>query len=477
MRIGTFSSFGRVLLGLRNNQFQLARAQEQLSSGRRILRPSDDPVGASRAIRIERQLADVARYRESIRSGRSDLDTAASSLQDVSSLMAEARELVLRGMNGTLSQEDRAILAEEFDLIREQLLDISNLRSGDRYLFGGTESSTAPFSEITVGGVSRVLYGGNEESQFLRVGDTIEVPIGVPGSEIFGRLDPTGVLFDGLTGVSAGLTANEGSGYTSLELRHDSTDAGALATVGVALFGGGAEDSLLGANALTIDPVAGTIQLGNGPVTNLPSPTAPISSDFIVTNEDGGELHLDLTGYTGAAYTDTVTGNGSVSLDGTNFTALSFTETDLELRDDEAGIVLHVDATSVRRAGSELVTFGGTTNVFDLMQGISDDLRNGNDLTSSEIVERLGQRLGDIDRNHQNVLTGLGVLGSRSARLQSSDGRALDVEVLLESQLSDVADADLAKVAIDLTRSDMILQLAQASGARLIQTTLLNFLG
>jgi len=477
MRIGTFATFGRVLLGLQKNQFQLIRAQEQLASGSRILRPSDDPVGASQAISIERQLADVARYREAIRSGRSDLDTAASSLQDVSGLMAEARELVLQGMNGTLSQEDREILAGEFDLIREQLLDIGNQRSGDRYLFGGTESSREPWREVTVGGVRRVVYTGNEDSQYLRVGDTIEVPVGVPGSEIFARLDPTGASFDGLTGVSLGLTANEGAGYASLQLRHDSTDPGGLAGVGIALTGGGADDSLLGANSLTIDPVAGTIQLGDGPLMNLPSPTAPISSEFIVTNEDGGELHLDLTGYDGTAYTGTVTGNGSISLDGTSFTALSFTETDLELRDDEAGIVLHVNTTGVRRAGEELVTFGGTTNVFDLMQGISDDLRSGGDLSQPEIVERLNQRLDELDRNHQNVLSGLGVLGSRSSRLQSSDGRALDVEVLLQSQLSDVADADLAEVAIDLARSDMILQLAQASGARLIQTTLLNFLG
>jgi len=470
MRIGTFSSYGRVLLGLQRNQHQLVRAQEQLSSGSRLLRPSDDPVSASRAIRLERQLADVARYREAIRSGRSDLDTAASSLQDVSNLMAEAREIVLRGMNGTLSQQDREILAQEFDLIREQLLDIGNQRSGDRYLFGGTQTSSAPWREITVDGVRKVVYAGDGESKYLRVGETIEVPVGLPGSEIFGKLEPTGVQFDGLT-------ADEGSGYASLVLRHDSTDPGLLGSVGIALAGGGAQDTLLGANSLTIDPVAGTIQLGNGAVRNLPSLTSPEAADFVVTNENGGELHLDLTGYSGAAFGGTVTGNGSISLDGTTFTALSFTESDLELRDDASGMVLHVDTTGVSRAGNELVTFGGTTNVFDLMQGIADDLRNADGIAQTEIHARLNQRLGELDRNHENVITSLGVLGSRSSRLQASDGRALDVEVLLQGQLSDASDADLAEVAIDLARSDMILEVAQASGARLIQTTLLNFLG
>lgn len=477
MRIGTFSTFGRVLLGLRGNQADLVRAQEQLSSGSRLLRPSDDPVSASRAILLERQLAGVARYRDSIRAGRSDLETAASTLQDASGLLAEAREIVLRGMNGTLSQEDRDVLAGDLDLIRGQLVDLANTRSGDRYLFAGTQSASAPWVEVDAGGVPRVVYRGDGESQYLRIGDAVEVPVGVPGSEIFGRQEPTGTLFAGLTGVASGTTVDLGTGYAELVLRHDSTDPGTLASAGIALVNGGADDTLLGASTLTIDPTAGTIQLGSGPAVKLPDPGSPGNADLVLQNEGGGELHLDLTGFTGTPFSGTVTGNGSISLDGSSFTALTFAETDLELRDAATGTVLHVDTTGVRRSGSELVTFGGTTNTFDLLQGIADDLRNADGLDQPEIVARLNQRLGELDRNHDNVLDAVGVLGSRSQRLVASDGRALDVEVQLQSQLSDASDADLASVAIDLARADMILQVAQASGARLIQTTLLNFLG
>ena len=83
----------------------------------------------------------------------------------------------------------------------------------------------------------------------------------------------------------------------------------------------------------------------------------------------------------------------------------------------------------------------------------------------------------ELDRNHDNVVGGLGVLGARSQRLAASEQRALDLGLLLQSRLSEAVDADFAKVAIDLARADMILQVAQASGARLMQTTLLNFLG
>ena len=72
---------------------------------------------------------------------------------------------------------------------------------------------------------------------------------------------------------------------------------------------------------------------------------------------------------------------------------------------------------------------------------------------------------------------GIGVLGSRSARLATADARAGEVDLELSKSLSDVEDVDLAEAAFELARSDMILQVAQASGSRLLQTSLLEFLG
>ncbi len=477
MRIGTFSTFSRVLFGIRKNHADLLRAQEQLSSGLRILRPSDDPAGAARSIQLERSLADVGRFQRAAASARTAVDGAASTLQDGSTLFADARELVLQGMNGTLSATDRRALAEEVDLIRTQLLELANQEQAGRYLFGGTETDRAPFVEVVVGGRTRVVYRGSDQSGAVRAGEGFEVALSLPGSEIFSKFAPSGTRFAGLTGVASGTTADEGTGWTELVFRHDSTDPGSLASLGIALVNGGADDTLLGSNVVTIDPVAGTIQLGSGPAVVLPAAGSAASADLVVRNERGGELHLDFSGYAGAAFTGTVLGNGSVSLDGSNYVALSFAETDLELSDPATGSVLHVDTTGVKRAGDELVTFGGRTNAFDVLAGIAEDLRNEDDLVQSELVSRLNERLSDLDRHAEDLLVGLGILGSRSQRLQVSDERATELQAELQGSLSDVRDADFAGVALDLARADHILQVAQAAGARLIQTSLLNFLG
>jgi len=475
MRVSTLSTFGRVLLGLRANQLASLRAQEQLSSGRRILRPSDDPAGTARALVVRRELSRAERLQAAIAGGGDQLQMATSTLESGSELLTRARELLVQSMNGTLSDPDRQAIAEELGEIREQLLEQANAQLDGNYLFGGTRSDAAPWEEVQIGALRRVVYRGNRDEQTIQVGLDTRVGISAAGDQVYGRAVPGATRFDGLTGVRGGVTADEGAGYAYLIVRHDSTDAGALGSAGVALVDGGDRDTLLGANALSIDAAAGTIQLAGGPAVTIP--LAGERSDVVVRNELGGELHLDLTGWNGADFDGTVTGHGSVSIDGDTFTSLAFTEGDLELSDGALGFVLHVDATQIRRAGSELVTFGDTVNPFDLLQGVVEDLRNGGGLDSATLNRRLSVRLEDLERVHDDLLRGLGVLGSRAASLVAAGTRQEEVELELHDRLSRVEDADLAEAALDLARSDMVLQVAQAAGARVIQTSLLDFLG
>lgn len=474
MRVSTHSTFGRVLLGIRANQLSGLRAQEQLASGRRILRPSDDPTGTARSLELRRNLAESMRIQDAVASGRSRLDQGAATLEHSSELLTRSRELLIQAMNGSLNADDRATIASELEEIRKQLLSDANLQVDGNYLFGGTAVGAPPWVEITSGGTTFVVYRGNGEEQGIQAGLDNEIAITAAGNRIFGSGQPGPTRIEGLTGVRAGTTADEGSGSGYLVFRHDGTDSGLLGSVGVALIDGGDEDTFLGTNDIRIDAGAGTVQLGNG--TPVAIPAAGSRTNVTVRNEQGGELHLDLEGWNGASYTSTVRGNGSVSFDGQDFTSLDFTETDLELRNDALGQIVHIDTRSVLRAGHELVTFGDTANPFDVLQGVVDDLRNGQELDEAELFTRLSGRLESLDGIHDDLLVGIGVLGARSARLGSAEQRQGDLELQVRGRLSDVEDVDLAEAALDMTRSQMILELAQAAGARVLQTSMLNFL-
>jgi flagellin-like hook-associated protein FlgL len=475
MRVSTLSNFSRVLLGLRTNQAALLRAQREVASGRRINQPSDDPAGAARALELRRALAGTERIGEAVALGRTRVDQAAATLQNSSELLTRARELLLQSMSGALNDDDRRTIAAEIEALRAQLLDDANLAVDGNYLFAGTAVGAQPWVEVETNGTTFVVYRGNGETQTVQAGADSTVGITAPGNRIYGRAEPGPTRFAGLTGAAAGTTADEGVGQGYLVFRHDGLDTGLLGSVGVAPIDGDDRNTLLGPNALVIDAAAGTVRLGSG--TPVAIPAAGVRGDVLVRNELGGELHLDFEGWNGQDYSGSVTGRGSVTFDGLAYAPLDFSEADLELHNEAMGQVLHLDARDVRRAGTELVTFGSTANPFDVLQGIVDDLRNEQGLDPGELSARLGGRLSALDEAHDELLVGLGVFGARSARLVNAGTRQVDLGLQLKSRLSQVEDADLAEAALDLSRSQLLLELAQASGARLIQTTLLNFLG
>jgi flagellin-like hook-associated protein FlgL len=259
-----------------------------------------------------------------------------------------------------------------------------------------------------------------------------------------------------------------------MQLRHDGTSG--TPGSGVALAAGGALDTILGTHTLTIDGLAGTVQLDAGPVLAIPQPGDPDLADFVVVSELGAVVHLDFTAFDGTSSAASLVGDGSVSIDGASFVALDYVDDDLALLDPALGILLHLDTTGIHRAGSELVTFGGAVNAFDVLQGIADDLRNVDGLPPGEMLDRLGVWLEELDRNHENVLVATGTLGARSAGLSSLETRLVDERTQNESLRSAIEDADFSQVVLEMTRAEQTLQLTQATGIRLLQSTLLQFL-
>jgi flagellar hook-associated protein 3 FlgL len=464
------STFALIRQGLLFNFSKLVDAQEQVSSGKRILRPSDDPIGSSQALAFRRRIAGDDRFKVAARDGQTLLDTAATGLQDAAGLVSDARQLVLQGMNGTLSPSDRQVLAHQIRLVRDQLLSIANGKSGDNYLFGGTKTDGAPY----VANGARVDYAGNDDEQSVLVGFEEQVGVGIPGNRIFSKQDPTGTHFSGETGAASGTSADQGSGYDFLEVRHTST-SGTIG-LGVQLVNGGASDTIMSAHTLVIDGANGTLKLDNGAAIAMPSPSDPAAADFTVTNDLGETVHLDLSGYTGGSTTATLTGNGSVSIDGSNYVAINFTETDLELVDSQTGSVLHVDTTQIHGAGRDLVTFGGTVNVFDVLQGVADDLDNAQGLDDHAQLARLNTWLVELDHDQQSILQATSQLGARSRRLADVESRLDEASTQVKGLLSNVEDADFSQVVLDMSRAEQTLQLAQSTSVRLMQNSLLNFL-
>ena len=146
---------------LNRNINQLSASNNRLSSQRKFNRVSEDPAAFARAYRIREQLQDNSDSLNRVRDGRNELAAAESNMMSVSSIISSAAENLTRASNGTISSEQREILAGELENLQREVLQVMNSKFGDRYLFSGSSNDTEPFViKENESGVKTLFYNG-----------------------------------------------------------------------------------------------------------------------------------------------------------------------------------------------------------------------------------------------------------------------------------------------------------------------------
>lgn len=157
MRIGTANNYDSALEQLYKRQSELSSQQEQLSSGLRVNRASDDPAAAAKAERAMVRLDRIETDMRALETQRSALATAESGLGEAIGLLQSARDFVVAAGNAGFSRNDRATLATQMTSLRDQLFAIANRTDSNGVpLFGGLGSAGEPFADIPAG----VLFQG-----------------------------------------------------------------------------------------------------------------------------------------------------------------------------------------------------------------------------------------------------------------------------------------------------------------------------
>jgi flagellar hook-associated protein 3 FlgL len=182
MRISTAWLFSSGAATISRKQAEMAKSQEQLSSGKRVLTPSDDPIAASNALTAEQSRALAEQYLRNQGMAQSSLGLAESALGQVGDVLQQARTLVVSAGNGSLGPKDRASLAQELRGTLETLLSLANTGDGaGGFLFSGYQDSVQPF----VHGASGIAYQGDQGSRTLQVGAQRFLQVSASGSDVF----------------------------------------------------------------------------------------------------------------------------------------------------------------------------------------------------------------------------------------------------------------------------------------------------
>ncbi len=180
MRITNSMLVKNMMTNLSGSMSRLNTYQSQLSSGKKITKISDDPVGVIKSLQSRRNLSVATQYRENAEDAQSVMDFTETALMDINDLITRAYELTVGASNGTNTTTEKEAIAMEVDQIRSQLINTLNSTHGSRFIFGGYNVQEKPFIDND----GAVLYNnidikdGNMELLDSLDSESVSYPIG-----------------------------------------------------------------------------------------------------------------------------------------------------------------------------------------------------------------------------------------------------------------------------------------------------------
>lgn len=187
MRISNQAIYDTVTHNLAHVSDAMLHANQVVSTGKRINRLSDDPVGLVSVLNLRSSLDYIAQLERNIAMGDSWLAMGETALAQVEEVLSQAKTLTIQMANDTQGAEERASAAVEVEGYFHQVLSLANTQVDGRYIFSGTQTATAPFAwGIDAFGNQGILYQGNDTEFEINIAKGINVAVGRDGTDIFG---------------------------------------------------------------------------------------------------------------------------------------------------------------------------------------------------------------------------------------------------------------------------------------------------
>jgi flagellar hook-associated protein 3 FlgL len=211
MRISTGQLYERSINAVLENQGNLSDVQTQLSSGKKLLRPSDDPVGAAQVIRLTEEVDLIAQYKKNNNVLTNSLEQEETVLSSINTAVNRARVLMVQSGNGILNSNDRKAIAIEIEQIRDQVFDLMNTRNaGGEYIFAGYQSESPAFELNQSATGNKYTFAGDSGASEIKISNTVTIQANNSGKDVFenvlARLNSTITSSSGVSSASSSVT-------------------------------------------------------------------------------------------------------------------------------------------------------------------------------------------------------------------------------------------------------------------------------
>jgi flagellar hook-associated protein 3 FlgL len=209
-----------VLSDLNDIATRQAATRRQMSSGKAITRPSDDPYAAGRALSLRSELEGIKQHERNVQEAQGWMTVTDTALGQIGDMAQHARELVVQGATDTLPQTSRNAIADEIDQLIAGMKQEANATYDARYVLGGTRTNVRPYDSTATTTDPSVppndTYAGDAANQLREIGPSVTMVVNVHGDEVLGGATGSagnmlGVLRDIATHLRAGDTATLGT--------------------------------------------------------------------------------------------------------------------------------------------------------------------------------------------------------------------------------------------------------------------------
>jgi flagellar hook-associated protein 3 FlgL len=444
MRISTSQIYGSGVLGIERNQNELLKLQNQISSGRRMLTPADDPIAAAKALTVAQSQKVAAQYARNQGDASDRLGLVDSQLSALTDLLQSVRERAVQAGNTALADSDRQAIASELEARLEEMLGIANGRSAEGdYLFSGYQGNTQPFvrSPAALPGTLSVSYSGDDGERLLQVGASRQMAVNVTGSDLFMNVRAGNGSFSTAASGSAGFP-NQGSGVIEAGsvLDHQKWQS-ALNSFS---WNGPSNREL----QIVFSSVAGVSSYQIFDASTPPPPAAsPIAVGPVLPFTPGQAIPLVTT--VPPAVPPAADFGAQVVINGAPAAGDTFT-----------------------------ITPSTNKSVFQTMQDLIDLLHApiGSPAARTAFSGQLAGHLTNLDQAMANVSRVHSSVGARMQELDALSSNAAAVDIQYQQTLSELQDLDYVKAISDFTRQQVSLEAAQKSFVQISGLSLFNYI-
>ena len=478
-RVTSFALENQAIRFAARHSADVFKYQQQITSGVRIQRPSDDPVAFREISSLNSRFSELTVELSTVRSTETVLNNSVSQLQEANRVITSAITALQQGIQAT-DETDRTALALEIDGVLDQLKTIANSSFNGNFLYSGTKTNQRPFEfsvPLADGRSTSTLYGGSQRASSVAIGTSLSIDNFYVGQELFGRGARNATVFYGETGAAPGTGTDTLTSRASLEVSHDLTSytgsSGIAAGVSSAEF-----DTVIGQHQLQINDVSGngtsgTISLNGGEEVAFSAG----DTDLLIPGPKGEQVFVNASaiaaGFVGSV---TIQSSGFLSVDGgLTTTPIDFSSNQIVPDSLTQGFTT-VNSESIHQTGSELLEFQGTSDPFQVLYNIASDFRNENSRPESEVRESLDRHFVDLENARDKILE---FIGEQSASLRTLENIGFQNESLqlqVQTQSSSLQATDISEAALRFSNAEALLQYTYSVTAQITSTGILDFL-